>query len=253
MRGGGRRTIALLALAAGLLLAAACSTLEAPETVDIVSSIPWTAPETLVYTLKDDGKVVGETTLSVEKQGANFVLTQRSMDDKGNVDEASVEVDAATLKPIRGTRSIRDEEQRNVAVSTYEAAADCDSGTVVRIEQQVFNPPDETTPEVPRRAPLCLPDEHSYDNDSSLFLWRTIPFQEGYLENYTTVLTGTRRTQTVRIEVISRTTETPIGERDAWLVQISADGKNQRAWFSADPDRRMLAYQNDAFTFELQE
>ncbi len=248
-----KRLATLLSVACCLVSAAACSTLEKPKTVDIVSAIPWTAPETLTYTLRDDDKVVGETTLSVERQGETFVLTQHSSDDKGNVDEASVVVDAATLKPISATRSITDEDQRNVAAATYEASDDCDSGLVVRIEEQEFDPPDETTPSVPRRAPLCLPDDHAYDNDTSLFLWRTIRFEEGFLENYTTVLTGTRRTQTVRIEVIHRTTDTPIGDRDAWLVQISADGKNQRAWFSADAAHELLAYQNDSFTFELRE
>ena len=248
-----RRPAALLFVACCLLFAAACSALDKPETADIVSGIPWTAPEEHTYTLKDDGKVVGETSLSVEQDGDTYLLTQRSSDGKGNVDEASVVVDAKTLKPVRGTRSITDEDQRNAAVSTYEASDDCDSGIVVRIEEQVFRPSDETTPDVPRRAPLCLPDDHAYDNDTSLFLWRTIRFEEGYLENYTTVLTGTRRTQTVRIEVIRRTTDTPVGEQDSWLVQISADGKNQRAWFSADPDHRLLAYQNDSFTFELKE
>ncbi|MBI5288244.1 MAG: hypothetical protein HY873_04660 [Chloroflexi bacterium] len=246
-----KRTLPLLS-AACLLLLAACSTLEKPETSDIVSTIPWTAPEEHTYTLTDDDKVVGETSLSIQQEGDTLVLTQRSSDDNGNVDEASVVVDAATLKPRSATRSITDEDQREVAVSTYEASEDCDSGLVVRIEEQVFDPPDETTPEIPRRAPLCVP-EHSYDNDTSLFLWRTIPFEERYLKNYTTILTGTRRKQTVRIEVIHRTSDTPAGDYDSWLVQISADGKNQRAWFSAEPDHRLIAYQNDAFTFKIKE
>ena len=106
------------------------------------------------------------------------------------------------------------------------------------------------TSRVARRSASRL---HAYDNDTSLFIWRTVPFAENYLANYITVLTGVRDTQTVRIEVITRTTDTPVGERDAWLVQISADGKNQRAWFSADDDHKMLAYQNEGFTFELEE
>ncbi len=95
--------------------------------------------------------------------------------------------------------------------------------------------------------------EHAYDNDTSLFIWRTVAFEKNYLANYKTVLTGTRRTQTVRIEVISSTSDTPVGEIDSWLVQISADGKNQRAWFAASDDHRMLAYQNEGFTFQLVE
>lgn len=231
-----------------------CSTLESPKTQDIVTQIPWDAPEEHTYALYDDGDLVGRTTLSVEADGAEFVLRQRSTDDDGNIDESEVIVDAKTLKPQSGRHAITDEDRREVAVAKYETidTGECGSGMVVRIEEQVFNPPSETTPEIPRRAPLCVP-EHAYDNDSSLFIWRTIPFEEGYLANYTTVLAGTRRKQTVRIEVLDRIDKTPFGDDEAWVVDIAADGKSQRAWFSTDDDHRLLAYQNGGFTFELED
>ena len=37
-----------------------------------------------------------------------------------------------------------------------------------------------------RQSGLSVP-EHSYDNDSSLFLWRTIDFREGYEARYITI------------------------------------------------------------------
>jgi hypothetical protein len=248
--------LALLTFTCCLLggAAAACSTLEAPETRDIVSTIPWGDSETYTYELYEDADLIGTTTLTVERDGDTFVLTQRSSDEDGNVDMAEVVVDDETLKPITGARTIIDEDRKEVAASSYESVStdECGSGIVVRIEEQVFDPPDEATPDIPRRNPLCVP-EHAYDNDTSLFIWRTVAFEKNYLANYKTVLTGTRRTQTVRIEVIARTSDTPVGEIDAWLVQISADGKNQRAWFAASDDHRMLAYQNEGFTFQLVE
>lgn len=256
------RAIAALLTLACLASAAACSTLDAPETEDIVATIPWDDSEELTYRLYEDDDLIGTTTLTAERDGDQYILTQRSIDDDGNIDEASVAVDGQTLKPQTASRNIVDADRREVAASCYAYVggnqcddvdpSECDSGVIVRIEEQVFDPPDEATPSIPRRAPLCVP-EHGYDNDTSLFIWRTIAFDEDYLANYKTVLTGTRRTQTVRIEVITRTTDTPLGQRDAWLVQISADGKNQRAWFSADDDHKILAYQNEAFTFELEE
>jgi hypothetical protein len=255
---------ALLAALSPLLFVGACSQLEAPETRDIVEDIPFAPGDELTYTLKDGDDIIGTTVLSVgEGEDGTLVLTQRSSDDQGNVDEASVDVEPDSLKPIRGTRSIVDDIQRNVAESCYQIegedrcddedldASECDAGIVVGIEEQVFEPPDESTPSIPRRAPLCVP-EHAYDNDTSLFIWRTIAFEEGYLANYKAVLTGTRRIETVRIEVVGRTTNTPVGERDAWIVSLAADGKQQRAWFSADDEHVMLAYQNEGFTFELQ-
>jgi hypothetical protein len=257
------RVILALLAASALAFTLACDNLEEPETQDIVSTIPWGDNETLTYRLYEDDELIGSTTLTVERDGETYILTQRSTDPDGNIDEASVVVDDETLKPFTGTRNIVDSERREVAASCYEYvgghecgddvdATQCDDEAVVRIEERVYKPPDESTPDVPRRAPLCIPP-HAYDNDTSLFIWRTIPFAEDYLANYKTVLTGTRRTQTVRIEVISRTTDTPLGERDAWLVQISADGKNQRAWFDAESPHEILAYQNEGFTFELEE
>lgn len=256
---------ALAAPAAGFLLSAclvACQTLDEPETQDIVSTIPWGNREEHTYRLRSGDDEIGISTLTVERKGEAFMLTQRSQDDEGNFDMATVEVDAETLKPFVGTREIVDAERREVAASCYETvggrqcdnvdAAECDSQQIVGIEEQVFDPPDEPTPDVPRRAPLCVP-EHSYDNDTSLFIWRTIAFAERFEINYTAVLTGVRDTQTVRITVLDRVNETPIGDRDAWYVQITGDGKNQYAWFAADEERVLLAYQNDDLTFELVE
>lgn len=244
------------------ILPAACQTLDEPETQDIVSTIPWGGSEEHRYRLFSGSDPIGESTLSVERNGEAFTLTQRSEDDEGNLDTSSVEVDAETLKPFAGTREIVDSERREVAASCYETvgghqcddvdAAECDSQQVVGIEERVFDPPEEPSPDIPRRAPLCIP-KHSYDNDTSLFIWRTIAFAERFEINYTAVLTGVRDTQTVRITVLDRVGETPIGDRDAWYVQITGDGKNQYAWFSADDERVLLAYQNDDFTFELVE
>jgi hypothetical protein len=120
----------------------------------------------------------------------------------------------------------------------------------VRIEQLNFEPPSESTPESTRRSPLCVP-EHAYDNESSLFIWRTIRFEKGYRVSYKTVIAGRRDTQTVTLEVLDRVTKTPIGDMDAWLLNIFADGKNQRAWISTDDAHVILAYENESFMFLL--
>jgi hypothetical protein len=259
--------LSVLVSAACWLLAAGCQTLEEPETADIVSVIPWGASEERTYRLYSGDDEIGKTTLTVERVEADgsddfFRMTQRSEDDEGNLDTATVDVETDSLKPLAGIREIVDADRREVAASCYEYvgghscdeidAAECDDGIIVGIEERVYEPPDEEEPDIPRRAPMCVP-EHSYDNDTSLFIWRTIAFEERFEINYTAVLTGVRDTQTVRISVLDRVDTTPIGERDAWYVQITGDGKNQYAWFSADDERVLLAYQNDDFTFELME
>ena len=50
-----------------------------------------------------------------------------------------------------------------------------------------------------KQTGLSVP-EHSYDNDTSLFLWRTLPFAIGYEGRYTTIITNFRARQTVDLK-----------------------------------------------------
>ena len=220
---------------------------------DIVAQIPWSAPESHTYTLKIDGKERGRTTLTIAKDSHAYALTQRSEDDAGNSDESTVRADSATLKPIANTHVVIDKSQKRVANAVYEDVdKDCDSKRVVKITQDVFEPPDETTPDNTRRSPLCVP-EHAYDNDSSLFLWRTVKFEKGYKATYYAVLPGRRDTQIISLEVHDIVDKTPLGDGKAWEVRLFADQINQRAWFSTEPDHKLLAYQNDNYLFLLNE
>ena len=66
-----RRSLVLLAIAACLtwVAAAGCaSTANAPERADIVTQIPWTAPETHTYELRENNKFKATTTLNRERR-----------------------------------------------------------------------------------------------------------------------------------------------------------------------------------------
>ncbi len=235
--------------------AAACgSTTDGPTRSDIVSQIPWTAPESHTYELRENNKPKATTVLSIEKREDAFVLTQRTTDDAGNADESVSTVDAATLKPLSNVHTISDKDQRRVADASYEDVdKDCSSKRVVRITQSTFKPPDSATPENSRSNPLCVP-EHAYDNDSSLFIWRTLKFEKGYAVIYTTVFSNRRDTQTVTLTVKDKATvTTPAGDIEAWIVDLTADQLNQRAWFATTPDHKLVAYQNESFFFRLME
>ncbi len=250
------RRLLLTAIVAPLALASACfSDTACSKCQDIVTTVPWSAPETHTYTLKQDGKDKGTTTLAVEKDGDRFVLKQISRDDKGNSDESSVTADGATLKPITSTRTIVDSSLRKVAESSYEAVdkEKCSSGQIVRIQQSAYEPPSDTTPDSTRSNPLCVPD-HSYDNNSALFLWRTIKFEKGYTILYRTVLADRRDTQTLTLRVRDQVKlATPSGDVDAWMVDIEAGTGTQRAWFATTPDHRILRYDNGGLVFEIEE
>jgi hypothetical protein len=249
------RLLAAALIAPLLLLAASCNTgVECLHCQDIVSTIPWTAPETHTYTLTQDGQVKGKITLSITKDGDVFALEQNSVDDKGNSDVSVVRADTQTLKPRAYHREVLDSDQKRVVDVTYDDidTSKCKTGRQAKITQTTFQPPTRSEPNSTRSIPVCVP-ENSYENDSSLFLWRTIKFEKGWTANYRTMLSnrGDLR-QTVVITVLEQQ-KLKVGgsEVDAWLVTMEADQSQQRGWFATTPDHRLLRYSNGSLTFDI--
>lgn len=241
----GRLLFGLCALLAAA--GAACAQDDGAETVDIVADIPWSAPEAYRYVIvNSDEEAQGAGVFSVTQDGeGHFVMVQDFSDDDGNSDRSTVIVEAGTLRPLAGERVIVDatEDRRVTAVRTYGAEDDGDA--VVRIAEQTYDPPDEDDPSL-RCSPLKIDGEHYYDNDISLFLWRTITFEEGWSGTYTNVLANRRaqRALTVRVRRQEQITM-PAGTFDAWLVGIEGEGKEtQSAWFATTPDHKLLVYNN---------
>jgi len=95
--------------------------------------------------------------------------------------------------------------------------------------------------------------EHSYDNDSSLWLWRTIDFKEDYESAYITLITNRRSRQTVVLAVTGKESVTvPAGTFDAWRLEVRTANARQVAWIADTPRRTLLKYDNDRdLIFEL--
>lgn len=253
MRHRWRFAALLSALGGMLVVAGACNTTNTGSPrADVVTQIPWTAPETHTYELRVNNELKATTTLSIAKDGDAFVLTQHTADDSGNIDESITRVDSTTLKPLANTHSISDKSQRRVADAAYEDVdKDCGSKRVVRITQNTYKPPAAEKPDSTRSNPLCVP-EHAYDNDSSLFLWRTLKFEKGYTVTYAAVFSNRRDTQAVTLTVKDKLKmKTPAGEIETWQVDLNADQVTQQAWFATTPDHKLVAYQNESFFFRL--
>ena len=94
----------------------------------------------------------------------------------------------------------------------------------------------------------------SYDNDSSLFLWRTIDFKDGYRGAYTTIITNRRTRQDVILKVLGKeTVKVAAGEFQAWKLEIEAENATQHAWYADTPTRPLVKYDNDrGLIFELE-
>ncbi|HXH20767.1 MAG TPA: DUF3108 domain-containing protein [Dehalococcoidia bacterium] len=216
-----------------LTLAAACGGGEDAPTMDIVGSIPWGQTESLDYVLKERGREVATGTLSLTVEGSQTRLLQRYTSG-ANSDEITVVVDSKTLKPLSSTRVIQGPEDRETLTVSY-----TEQGALIRQGE--------------RQSGLSVP-EHAYDNDSSLFLWRTIDFREGYEARYVTIITNRRSRQTVELRVRGKEQVTvPAGTFTAWRLEIKGANAEQVAWYADTPTRPLVKYDNDRGTvFELQ-
>lgn len=230
------RAVVALLLATAMVLGAACG--EEVATQDIVSTIPWADRETARYVLREregDGVELGRAELSAQREGDRYRLGLR-FEDADSSDESTVVVLAESLKPVSLRRQITGPEGTSVVEGQYEDG-------VVRISARSDGRE--------RSSPLRL-REHHYDNDSSLFLWRTIPFAEGYSASYHTVIVNRRNQQVATVAVVGKEeVAVPAGTFDAWRVEIRSGGVEQVAWFADTPARPLVRYDNSELLFLL--
>ena len=235
------------ALLAALLLPALLAGLacglqpkKAPPTADLAITIPWPDREQAHYQLLDrkSKKEMGVGTLSVTKQGDQYELTQKFEGEEGSSDESTVTVDAQTLKPLTFHRKLVLPNQTEEVKGDYDAVQGVANITEVKGEDD-------------RPVPLRL-GKNYYDNDTSLFLWRAIPFAEGYTAAYFTVLTGSGTQAIVEIEITGKEEVTvPAGTFQAWKMEVRSSGVKQFAWFADTPQHPLVQYNNSIQLFQL--
>ena len=185
--------------------------------------------------MDDDGNEAATGVHTIEQDGDTFVFGTRYESPNGNSDTTTVVVNAETLKPVSSVRLIEndntDDEDRIEATYTEDSV-------LIKTGD--------------RQSGLTL-EEHAYDNDSSLFLWRSIAFEEGYEASYITVITNQRAEQQVILRVPRKeTVNVPAGEFTAWRLEIITSNARQVAWYADTADRPLVRYDNDRGTiFEL--
>ena len=202
---------------------------------DVVSVVPWRSSESAVYVVKSKAKgdIVGHTTLSVSPSGSNVELSQNFANDTAT-DVSTVVADAQTLKPVSAARKIKNPKDDRELVVTYSK-----DGALIK--------------DGDKQSGISVPD-HAYDNDASLFIWRTLPFAEGYQGKYVTMITNRRTRQEVALKVRGKeTVRVPAGEFTAWRLEIEAEDAKQTAWIADTPARTLVRYDNDnGLVFELE-
>jgi hypothetical protein len=216
------------------MIAVACTGGDSgPPTSDVVARIPWSGSEEHSYVLVDGrGDELARGTLTVRPGNSGSTELMQSFKTATNEDTIVVVVDARTLKPISSSRDIVTATKEESLEVEY-----TEEGALIR--------------QGGRQSGLSVP-EHSYDNDSSLFLWRTLPFEEGYEASYVTIITNQRNRQTVNVRVVGKeTVNVPAGRFDAWRLEITTSEVRQVAWFADTPSRPLVRYNNSQLVFEL--
>ncbi len=207
----------------------------------VVSTIPWVVPETARYRILDSDDIKGSGVLSIEARGDALIFSQSfQSQEQAFTDDISVETDATTLQPLTVRRVIAGPEGERVCDANY-------AGGVAVVTQRARD--DERIDRLDVPAP-------SYDSWTDLFLWRTLPFEQGYEATYTDILTCSLAKPgvlSVEIKVTAlETVSVPAGSFQAWRLEIRSGGLTQKAWYADDEARTLVRYDNGNEVFELE-
>ena len=167
----------------------------------------------------------------------NYKLSLKFQDGE-NYDTSEAVVDATTLKPVSVHRDRLVDGEHKELNATYDPVANVVTITEVKDGGE-------------RGVPHRLKDNY-YDNDSSLFLWRAIPFVAGYVDIYRTIVTGSGEQQVVHIEVKRKEQiVVPAGTFDTWRLDIESRDNKQVAWYADTPEHPLVQYDNGIQLFRL--
>ncbi len=251
-----RRPFVALALLASLLLAGCASGGPSAETTDIFQAAPWASREELNYqVLSSDLEVIGTGTLASMVVDSQIALVQRYFESETPegleplMDEVTVFVNPSTLRPERGTRIARGREDEGDPTfdrwSWHYGANEDGEPTVTFLH---FDADDDDDPS---ERTLRLRD-HYYDNESSLWLWRSVNLTEEFEAFYVSVNAMERNQQTVSLRVPQTEMITvPAGEFEAYRLLFRNGRAVRTAWIEAAAPHRVLRWDNGSSILEL--
>lgn len=246
--------LALVALMGAALIVVGCDgATPSGKTEDIVAQVPFLPGERLVYAIQDaTGTRLGTGTLSVVQQDGNLSLRQTYEEASppaglpASRDGGAVEVDAKTLRPLAGTRQIARRDGNAAPVDGYTwTYGDVNGKDVLRTTAVKHG-------EGPSLKDITLRD-HYYDNESSLWLWRTLAFAEGYDKFYVSANAVEQEQQTVNLSIRQRESiEVPAGKFEAWRLLFRSGRAVRTAWVNVDAPHEVVKWDNGEVVFVLE-
>ena len=250
LAGAARRSI--LALFAVVLVAACSAATPSAETSRIVSQVPLADGERYVYELVTiEGQLLGRGELTTRLEGTRFVLSQQyeGVPQDGRApatDVTELAVDASTFAPFGALReAVREEDDGATERERWEWAytQDAEDGLLSITRTEDGNE---------RNNELKLRSDH-YDNESSLWLWRTLDFDEELDLNYVSVNPIERTQQTVNIQTPAiETIEVPAGTFEAWRLIVRNGRAIRSAWVNSLPPHQVVQWDNGDVIFRLE-
>lgn len=236
-----------------MVLAAACgAATPSVETSRIVEQIPIVDGERYVYELVTiDGDLLGHGELSTRLEGTRFVLVQdyEGVAEDGRAaatDVTELAVDAATFAPFGALReAVREEDDGSITRDRWDWIYTQDG------EDELLSVTRTPGDDQDGRE-LRLRNDY-YDNESSLWLWRTLDFDEELDINYVSVNPIERTQQTVNIQTPAiETIEVPAGTFEAWRLIVRNGRAIRSAWISVEPPHQLVQWDNGDVIFRLE-
>jgi len=227
-------------LVAVVLTLAACAAQEELPPPLSVTAVPWGPQEEARYLLLDTkGREAGRGTLTIQRQDSGWLLGQR-YEGPGATDEIALTA-KADLSPVRMERRVEDQEGELTIEALY-------GGGNLAITWR-------SGEEERHRELTVLPD--TYDNATSLFLWRAIPFAPDYEASYSSLTSVLRvekpRRVSVRLRVTAREViEVPAGSFEAWRVEAQAPDRRHVAWYAVAGSHPLVQYDSGTILFRLE-
>ncbi len=247
----------LAGLAAPAIGLSACATEEPRANPPIFVGAPWVGSERLEYDLSERGELEGRCVLETELEVAPGVTELRrsctNADEPRYHDNATVQVQADSLRPISTVRSIIDlEEDERRFSATYLAGQDLVRFVLLEYEIGVAEPREQLNTE--RDLPAPTDDVSApgwYDDESLLWLVRGVPLEEGFEGAFTDV-TATTRVFDADLSVEGREeVEVPAGTFEAWKIRIQTSTVTQFAWVDVESPHRVVRARIERLTYEL--
>ena len=204
----------------------------------VISTIPWPDEEETRYTIQNrTGDTIGNGTLTIVKEGKTYILGQYW--EIGEVKQTiSLKVASDNLKPISEQQTILSPQGEIKIDTTY-------AGNKLNIEAE--------TPQGAQTAEIDVPAD-AYDNDEVLFLYRALPFKEGYQATYTNVVASTAQKPKVTITITGKEqVEVPAGTFDCWKLEFQVARQKQYMWYGVDGPYYLVKYDNGQNIILLQE